>query len=185
MAVKKDSSKSNYIILGFIIAVCLSIPVMFFFMDDIAQDGGSEILGPDGEVREDYDPGIAWLQSKPIMMPDGTGGSTMLRATMRMKDRGAAKSVCSRHPHLADTILTILADDRDLMDDALEGSSRARKKIHEAIAERLGTDLFSETRISEENTSLMNDTDKVRYECGSEGLRLIFRNPPKPPEKQY
>ena len=177
MAAKNNESKSNLLIMGLIVAVCLSIPVMFLFVDDETPEAGNSIVGPDGRVREDYDPGIAWLQSKPIMMPD-VGGVKILRATMRMKNRESAKTVCSRHPHLADTVLKVLAANRDLMNDALEGESLANKEIHDAISERLGTDLFSATVISDDNVAMMKDTDKVRYECGSEGLRLIFRNPP-------
>lgn len=177
MAAKSNGSKSNLLIMGFIVALCLSIPVMFFFVDKDKPDAGDSIVGPDGRVREDYDPGVAWLQSKPIMMPD-VGGIKILRATMRMKNRESAKTVCSRHPHLADTVLKVLTDNKGLMHDALSGESLANKEIHDAISDRIGTDLFTATIISDDNVAMMKDTDKVRYECGSEGLRLIFRNPP-------
>lgn len=178
MAVQKEN-KSNFLILALIGAVCLSIPIVYLVFNQTTPEAENEIVGADGKVRADYDPGVAWLQSKPIMVPDGVGGINNLRATMRMKNRESAKTVCDRHPHLADTILKILTANKELMNDALEGSAVASQEIHMAISERLGTDLFTKTVLADTDLGLMQDDDKVRYECNSNGLNLVFKDPPK------
>ncbi|MDX1738718.1 MAG: hypothetical protein R3261_10810 [Alphaproteobacteria bacterium] len=181
MAPKKqnDGSKSNLLILLLIVAVCLSIPLFYYlFSNQKPELNESNILNPDGSLRADYDPGVAWFQSKPILLPDGYGDFVTVRAVMRMKNRGAANDICLRHPHLADVILSILTTDKKLMEDALNGLTYAKGILHSTLKKRLGDDLFSETRLDDTDSAMIGPKDKVRYECGSDGLRLIFKDPP-------
>ncbi|WP_420548970.1 hypothetical protein [Curvivirga sp.] len=178
---QRESKRTNFLILSLVGALCLSIPIFYVFFDQASPDPreDAEILDSSGKIRADYDPGVAWLQSKPIMIPNGHGSYYNLRATLRMKDRESADTICMRHPHLADIILTILTANKELLEDALAGKSMARKEIHMAIEGRLGGDMFTETIISDENLDLMKASDKVRYECGGKGLRFVFRDPPE------
>lgn len=122
------------------------------------------------------DPGPAWLQTRPIMVPDGRNGYLILRAYLRMVNRDAAEYVCRAHPRLADEIQEMLVDRPDVIEAAIRGQATANKFVQRALESRVGNELFTRTVVSQTEQVMMAETDTSRYECHRErGTRLIFR----------
>lgn len=174
---RAENSNKTLIITLLIIAVILPFAIYFsasylLKVSPPKKSSGSDIT----DTSEQYDPGPAWLQTRPIMVPDGRNGYLILRAYLRMVNRDAAERVCQSHPRLADEIQEMLVDRPDVIKAAIEGQGNANKFVQRALEKRVGAHLFTRTVVSQTEQVMMAETDTSRYECHREmGTRLIFR----------
>lgn len=174
---RPGSSKAPIIALLLTLAVVFPVGAYFFasqvlMITPAKQDKDQVDWSDPGRI----DPGPAWLQTRPIMLPDGQNGYTILRAYLRMVDRDSADYVCRAHPRLAEEIQVILSQRPETVSGAVKGESGANRLVKRALEERVGASLFTRVIVSDTEQVMMADTDSARYECNrKQGLRLILR----------
>ncbi|RED49154.1 hypothetical protein [Aestuariispira insulae] len=178
MAAEKQNN-NRALLMAVLLVLGLAFPtaVVYFAIEFVPRfkelgSGGSSAKYHQSDL---YDPGAAWLQTRPIMIPDGHKGYLILRAYLRTNNRRAAEFICVHHPRLADEIQELLQDRPDIVEAAYYGETSANRFVQKALTERIGSDLFNNTLVSNGEKEMMAPTDTSRYECHKEGLRMVFR----------
>ena len=174
---KQNPNRALLMTVLLVLGLAFPTAVVYFAIEfipkfkELGKSGGS-----DKYLRDDlYDPGAAWLQTRPIMIPDGHKGYLILRAYLRTNNRRAAEYICVHHPRLADEIQEMLLDRPDVVEAAYFGESSANRFVKDALTRRIGKKLFNNTLVSNTEKEMMAPTDTSRYECHKEGLRMVFR----------
>lgn len=174
---RRQESNSYRALIITLLLVAVILPfVIYFSASYLLHTSPSKNPAGISQSSNRIDPGPAWLQTRPIMVPDGRKGYLILRTYMRMVNRDAADYVCRSYPRLADEIQEMLLDRPDVIQHAIHGQSSANNFIQKALTSRIGNELFTRTIISQTDQVMMDETDTSRYECNQEqGTRLIFR----------
>ena len=179
MAIRK-SNPNRALVMATLLVLGLAFPtaVIYFAIEYVPKFKQISETKSDGSFldRDVFDPGPAWLQTRPIMVPDGRKGYLILRAYLRTPNRKAAEYICVHHPRLADEIQEIMMDRPDIIEAAYFGESLANRFVKEALTGRIGEKLFTKTVVSNTDKEMMAPTDTSRYECHKVGLRLVFRS---------